>query len=32
MTHDGARLIVIPLARWHQAANDDQGPSPLRVA
>ena len=22
MTHDGAYLIVIPLARWHVAAND----------
>lgn len=30
--HGGAYSIVIPLARWHQAANDDQGPSPLRAA
>ena len=22
MTHDGAYLIVIPMTRWHQAAND----------
>lgn len=22
MTHDGARLIKIPMAWWHQAAND----------
>ena len=32
MTHDGAYIIVIPMARWHKAANDDQGPSPLRTA
>ena len=31
MTHDGAYMIVMPMARWHQAAND-QGPSPLRAA
>lgn len=22
MTYDGAYIIVIPRARWHQAAND----------
>lgn len=32
MTHDGAYIIVIPLARWHQAANADQWSSPLRAA
>lgn len=32
MTHDGAYIIVIPLARWHKAANDDQGPNPLSTA
>lgn len=30
MTHDGAYPIVIPMAWWHQAANDDQWTSPLR--
>lgn len=23
MTHDGAYLLVIPMACWHRAANDD---------
>ena len=23
MTHDGAYMIVIPMSRWHKAANDD---------
>ena len=32
MTHDGAYLIVIPLARWHHAANDDHFGGPLRAA
>lgn len=31
MTHDGAHLIVIPMARWHQAANDDHC-GPVRAA
>ncbi len=30
MTHDGAYMIVIPMARWHQAANDSHG-GPLRA-
>ena len=32
MTHDGAYIIVIPMARWHQAANDDHCGGPLRAA
>lgn len=31
MTHDDAYLIVIPMACWHQAANDDHC-GPLRAA
>lgn len=31
MTHDGAYIIVIPMARWHKAANDDHCGGPLRA-
>lgn len=32
MTHDGAYLIVMPLAWWHQAANDAHYGGPVRAA
>lgn len=32
MTHDGAYLIVIPMACWHRAANDDYYPAPSNTA
>lgn len=31
MTHDGAYIIVIPMACWHKAANDDHCGGPLRA-
>lgn len=31
MTHDGAYIIVIPMACWHKAANDDHCVGPLRA-
>ncbi len=30
MTHDGCHEIVIPMARWHVAANDAHANPPAR--